>query len=159
MAVATKRAAPTPRKRVVHEPEWITLVKKVSHAEIVRFLNPDISVVEGDTVSSATEFHLKLVVEPAHIRPSDEWVEVTVRLDDLSVPAGPTTFPWHREVPHVVNTKGGEYPLTINVPVPPDARFDPDFHNEVRVEVDTKHTFPDRDRSNNVLQFFGTTIG
>jgi hypothetical protein len=57
--------------------------------------------------------------------------------------------------------RAGEYPVTFHLPTPiPDAVFDPDFDNEVEVEIDpAPHAFPDANRSNNVLPLWGTTLG
>ena len=43
--------------------------------------------------------------------------------------------------------------------MPPDAVFDPDFRNELKIIVDSADEITERTKRNNLVTFWGTTLG
>jgi CARDB len=63
------------------------------------------------------------------------------------------------ELVFMVPATGGSVSSAIEWPMPADARFQPDFTNEITVVVDPDNAVEERYESNNVATVWGTCVG
>ena len=54
---------------------------------------------------------------------------------------------------------GGTSIVSCEFPMPSDASWNPDFNNEITVQVDPDKKFAERDETNNQVTFVGTCVG
>jgi CARDB protein len=124
-----------------------------------RLFLPDLSIavvnVEGNTqVTYCNRVTFDVTLSPGLI-PSSGNVPVRVRVTDkvfgLPQPVGDLTL-------YLPGT-GGTARTSVQFPMPADANFQPDWGNEITVEVDPDNLIAESDESNNTLVVTGTCVG
>jgi len=125
---------------------------------LLELLLPDISVTvdphaDRTSASSAT---FTVTLSPG-VLASDGFLYPDVVIEDLSLPLADRVV-WEVRGLRMRRT-GGSTTMKAEWDMPPDAVFDPDFHNELKIIVDSADEITERTKRNNLVTFWGTTLG
>ena len=133
-------------------------LRHIALVDIIRLIVPDLSVTVVQTEGNVQVTHchrvtFRVTLSPGLIRTSGN-LGVKVRVTD-KVYGTPQTV---GEVLLFLPAAGGSVQASIEWPMPPDAEFTPDFHNEITVTADPDNEIAERSEGNNEVTVIGTCV-
>ena len=125
---------------------------------ILELLLPDLSVTVDSRAdrTSANSATFTVTLSPG-VFAAGGFLFPDVVIEDLSLPLEDRVV-WEVRGLRMRRT-GGSATMKAEWDMPPDAVFDPDFRNELKIIVDSADEITERSERNNLVTFWGTTPG
>lgn len=122
---------------------------------LAHLLLPDLSVAEVTADKSANHVTFDVKLSPGLLSPKAGIQLIGVRVTDKVFDVDQVVFDGSVALP----ASGGMSRISVEFPMPADAKFTPDFTNELTIEVDPNHLVAESNETNNKITVYGTTLG